>query len=127
MEDGARGRCGRRESWLREPGRGSWAARREIKRSRPAWVALGWVSGRNWAAPGKRGREVEWAEKVSRLCHWAGLVFGIGLETVFGFSSFLFLSSFSNKLKPNEFKSEFEFTQALKQLKQCSSMMQQRN
>jgi hypothetical protein len=83
MEDDARGRCGRRESGLREPGRGSWAARREIKKSRPAWVALGWVSGRNWAAPGKRGREVERAEKVSRLGHWAGLVFPIFLSPFF--------------------------------------------
>jgi hypothetical protein len=61
----------------------------------------------------------------------AGLVccgFGFG-SSFFSISiSILLLSkSNSNKLKPNEFKSEFEFTQALKQLKQCSSMMQQRN
>ena len=63
-------------------------------------------------------------ERGKREAGWAGLT---GLESGFGSYSFLFLSSFSNKLKPNEFKSEFEFTQALKQLKKCSSMMQQRN
>ena len=44
-------------------------------------------------------------ERGKRGAGWAGLT---GLETGFG-SSFLFLSSFSNKLKPFEFKFEFEF------------------
>ena len=58
----------------------------------------------------------------------AGLVFVVGLETGFGFPSFLFLSSFSNKLKLFEFKFEFEFkpsTQTIKNMHQheCTNML----
>ena len=105
-----------------------------------AACGVGWERGKGWAAHGRTEgeKEVSWArvvgpagllvglsrERGKRGAGWAGLT---GLESGFGSYSFLFLSSFSNKLKPNEFKSEFEFTQALKQLKKCSSMMQQRN
>jgi hypothetical protein len=72
----------------------------------------------NWAA----GRE-------AGLSYWVGLGFLLSLFLVF---TLLFLFSisyfyFQLKLKPNEFKFEFEFTLALKQIKKCSSMMQQRN
>ena len=92
-----------------------------------------WAGPAAWAS-GEEG-ERAWAEVWA-----AGREVGLGWEVGFGLgSSFFFLSisisisilllskSNSNKLKPNEFKSKFEFTRALKQLKQCSSMMQQRN
>ena len=76
----------------------------------------------NWAGERERrrrrlGRE-EKREKAGPAWKRVGLLCWVGLDTGFGFPSFLFLSSFSNKLKLNEFKSEFEFTQALKQNKE---------
>ena len=92
-----------------------WSAGESTQRGGESWARMVRPAGLLVGLSRERGK---------RGAGWAGLT---GLESGFGSYSFLFLSSFSNKLKPNEFKSEFEFTQALKQLKQCSSMMQQRN
>ena len=91
-----------------------WSAGESTQRGGESWARMVRPAGLLVGLSRERGK---------RGAGWAGLT---GLESGFG-SSFFFLSSFSNKLKPNEFKSEFEFTQALKQLKKCSSMMQQRN
>jgi hypothetical protein len=70
-------------------------------------------------------------EEVGRVARGFGLLGWAGVSpfSISCFhSSFSFLSFyFQLKLKPNEFKFEFEFTLALKQIKKCSSMMQQRN
>ena len=83
-----------------------------VGRARPLWSAgeSAQRGGESWArVVGPAGLFVGLSvERGKREAGWAGLT---GLESGFG------SSSFSNKLKPNEFKSEFEFTQALKQNK----------
>ena len=82
-----------------------WSAGESTQRGGESWARMVRPAGLLVGLSRERGK---------RGAGWAGLT---GLESGFGSSSFLFLSSFSNKLKLNEFKSEFEFTQALKQNK----------
>jgi hypothetical protein len=90
-KDGARERCGRRESGLREPGRGSWAARRE-KIKEAGQPGLRWAGSRGKTGP-RQGREGERWSGPKRFPGWAtGLVW---------FFLFSFLLSFSNQLKSN--------------------------
>ena len=75
---------------------------------------MSWAGAlRGWSGPGERERCAGWAGE-SRL----GRAFGprVGLKFSFPISIFSLFSN-SNKLNPNESKFEFEFTQALKQIK----------
>ena len=78
---------------------------------------------RFWA--GEKGREGGRVGPLEEKGNWALLGCWVGFTS--SFSSSISYFYFQLKLKPNEFKFEFEFTLALKQIKQCSSMMQQRN
>ena len=79
------------------PGELCWAARGEREGRKGERLGC-WVAGKGEGEGklGLRGRG------------WAGLVWGFGLVTGFGFLSFLFLSSFSNKLKPHSNLIEFK-------------------
>ena len=111
--------CGTRRArpraWARGErglGRGKghcWLGRLVLDRLGLDEVEAGPVQGKGEGRGGRAG--------LGRGKGWAGLRFSF---------YFLFFSiPNSNKLKPNESKFEFGFTQALKQTKQCSSMMQQ--
>ena len=68
----------------------------------------GKVAGRPEAGFGLVEKDRGERKLGSRGRGWAGLVWGFGLDTGFGFLSFLFLSSFSNKLKPHSNLIEFK-------------------
>ena len=94
-----------------------------------AWRETGRALGsRGWKRARERGGSWAAGEGIRGLR--AGLVWVLGCYG-FGFSfsnsNSISYFYFKLKLKPNEFKFEFEFTLALKEIKQCSSMMQQRN
>ena len=91
------------------------------------WAAhgLGWIGRQAGLGRGRRAGPGEGSGPAGER---GGLRVGVGFGLLGFFSiffSFLFSNSSSSQTKPNEFKFEFEFTLALKQLKQCSSMMQQ--
>ena len=85
-----------------------------------AWAgsSLGWAEVLGWGKG--KGRRPGWAARGKRKLGSAGLLGWIHFFFFFLYFLFLFLTQ-------TQAKFEFEFTLALKQIKKCSSMMQQRN